>query len=311
LEAKAFLNFSPIRATKETNMNEVEKKQAEEKDVIAELITLHSRIESQLKQTLPDIIRSGELLTQQKKKIGHGNFTRWINDNLPYSDRTARNWMRVYRKRDTFKTETVSSVTSAYQLLTEHKAPKPPMPVTDLLGRECEYNEETRRAIFDSDVEWFVYEFPLDMPVKSDEELYQDLAKRFAWREEKHGIPNTLSREVYESIKFSALKEIEHQVERFEKQMEEFAVLGDNDDPAKKWIDEQRSKDLRLRWAYMEFIGLLAQMDKLTIQGQKAAGPLIEHYREMWVSEDENKKAMRDGKRAEFQGLASNETING
>ena len=291
-------------------MNEVEKKQAEEKDVIAELIVLNSRIESQLKQTLPDIIRSGELLTQQKEKIGHGKFTQWINDNLPYSDRTARNWMRVYRKRDIFKTETVSDLTSAYQLLIEHKpVSSKPLIVTDLLGRECEYNEEARHGIFDSDVEWFVFQGPLDMPARSDEELYQDLAERFAWREEKHGIPNTLSRDVYESIKFSALKEIEHQVEKFEKYMEGFSGFGDNDDSAKKWADEQRTKDLRLRWAYMMFWNLIwicakerrrayEEDDECQVKGEewddnptrKVAGPLIDHYREMWASNDENRK---------------------
>ena len=165
-KAEAFLNFSPIRATKETNMNEVEKKQAEEKDVIAELIVLHSRIESHLRQTVPDIIRSGELLTQQKEKVGHGKFIQWISDNLPYSDRTARNWMRIYRKRDTFKTETVSGLTSAYRVLVEHKPiSSKPLILTDLLGRECEYNEKTRHGIFDSDVEWFVYQCPLDTPL--------------------------------------------------------------------------------------------------------------------------------------------------
>ena len=116
---------------------------------------------------------------------------------------------------------------------------------------------------------------------QSDEELYQGLKERFEYREEKHRVPNTFSRETYENIKFSALREIEHRVEKFEKQREEFFQFGGNDDSAKEWANEQKRKDLRQRWAYMMFMRLLWQMDKLTTEGQKVAGNLIWHYRDV------------------------------
>ena len=43
-----------------------------------------------------------------------------MNDNLPFTDRTARNYMRMYHERDRLKTETVSDLTGAYKLI-EHK----------------------------------------------------------------------------------------------------------------------------------------------------------------------------------------------
>jgi hypothetical protein len=86
-----------------------------------EIRVLHGEILGSFKTSLVKAIRIGELLTEQKDSLEHGDFIPWVEKNLPFSDRTARNYMRLYRERDRLKTESVSDLTSAYFLLTEPK----------------------------------------------------------------------------------------------------------------------------------------------------------------------------------------------
>jgi hypothetical protein len=92
-------------------MNQLQKPRAEE------ITRLHNEIISNLRQSLDSAIRIGQLLIEQKDDLKHGQWGLWIQDNLPFTDRTARNYMRVYRERDRLKTETVSDLQSAYKLL--------------------------------------------------------------------------------------------------------------------------------------------------------------------------------------------------
>jgi hypothetical protein len=91
------------------------------KTVISEIVTLHNEIAGHLNMSLSKAIRIGELLQGQKDSLKHGEFIPWLSKNIPFTDRTARNYMRLYQERDRLKTETVSDLTSAYKLLTEHK----------------------------------------------------------------------------------------------------------------------------------------------------------------------------------------------
>lgn len=74
-----------------------------------------------MRQSLDKAIRIGQLLTEQKDTLKHGEFTPWLEANIPFTDRTARNYMRLYRERDRIKTESVSDLTGAYALLTDHR----------------------------------------------------------------------------------------------------------------------------------------------------------------------------------------------
>ena len=88
-----------------------------QKSTIKEIISLHNEISGYLKMSLEKAIRIGELLVEQKESLKHGKFTPWIKDNLPFTDRTARNYMRLYKEKDRLKTERVSDLTTAYGLL--------------------------------------------------------------------------------------------------------------------------------------------------------------------------------------------------
>jgi hypothetical protein len=86
-----------------------------------EITALHEEIAGHLRTSLEKAIRIGQLLCEQKSSLKHGEFGEWIKVSLPFTDRTARNYMRLYECRDQLKTETVSdlSLTQGYRLLTD------------------------------------------------------------------------------------------------------------------------------------------------------------------------------------------------
>ena len=86
-----------------------------------QIIKLHEQVQANLKRTLEDAIRIGELLNLKKQELGHGNFGDWIKSSLPFTDRTARNYIKVYSKQNELKMESVSDLQGAYKLL---KAPQ-------------------------------------------------------------------------------------------------------------------------------------------------------------------------------------------
>jgi hypothetical protein len=66
---------------------------------------------------LQKAIRIGELLTIQKRNLGHGKFTPWIKENLPFTSRTAQNYRNIYLHREKLKSENVSGLAKAYDIL--------------------------------------------------------------------------------------------------------------------------------------------------------------------------------------------------
>lgn len=85
---------------------------------IQEIASLHVELVGMARQTLPMAIRIGQLLHEQKEALPHGQFTAWIEACLPFTPRTARNYMRVFEHRERLKTESVSVLTDAYRVLT-------------------------------------------------------------------------------------------------------------------------------------------------------------------------------------------------
>jgi hypothetical protein len=72
---------------------------------------------------LDKAIRIGALLAEQKASLKHGEFIPWIKANLPFTERTAQNYMRLYDRREQLKNESVSYLNEAYRLLTAPKTP--------------------------------------------------------------------------------------------------------------------------------------------------------------------------------------------
>jgi hypothetical protein len=82
-----------------------------------EIVTLHQEIVGSLKSSLEKAIRIGDLLLKQKEELQHGQFISWVDEHLPFTVRTAQNYMRLFRNKALVKNETVSHLTGAYNLL--------------------------------------------------------------------------------------------------------------------------------------------------------------------------------------------------
>jgi hypothetical protein len=96
-------------------------------DPVAKKInSLHADICHAGRTTIKNAIKIGELLTKQKDKAGHGNWLRWVEDNLSFSARTASNYVRIFERRDELKSETLSDLTAAYKLLGMLAEPEQP-----------------------------------------------------------------------------------------------------------------------------------------------------------------------------------------
>jgi hypothetical protein len=74
---------------------------------------LHQGLTVLLHQGIEKAIEIGELLTLKKAELKHGEFGAWIKDNLVFTDRSARNYMRLYDNRD--KVLEAGNISEAYK----------------------------------------------------------------------------------------------------------------------------------------------------------------------------------------------------
>ncbi len=68
--------------------------------------------------TLDKAIRIGELLQEQKAGLKHGEWLPWVKENLPFSERLARDYMRFYNKREELKTAKIADLDDARKYIT-------------------------------------------------------------------------------------------------------------------------------------------------------------------------------------------------
>lgn len=87
-------------------------------DNAAAIADLHWQIVSNARKSLELAMQIGELLQLQKQRLQHGQWGNWIRAKLPFTQRTANNYVRLHRIRDHIKLENVSNLTEAYDLLT-------------------------------------------------------------------------------------------------------------------------------------------------------------------------------------------------
>ncbi len=79
-----------------------------------EIVGLHLSIEASLRRSVQDAIRLGELLSEQKAALPHGDFLPWIERELPFNERTAQRYMLLHRYKT--KCDTLSDLQTAYQV---------------------------------------------------------------------------------------------------------------------------------------------------------------------------------------------------
>lgn len=80
---------------------------------------LHDSLMGQLKRTIETAIEIGQLLTEKKAELKHGEFGQWIQDNLVFTDRTAQRYIKLFENKE--KVLQAGNVTEAYKMLGEGK----------------------------------------------------------------------------------------------------------------------------------------------------------------------------------------------
>lgn len=93
--------------------------------LVSEIVALHGEILSSARTCLTNAIRIGELLTQEKAGVRHGEWLRWIKGNVPFGERSAQNYMRLYHQRELLKCATVADLAEAYRVLGQIIEPGP------------------------------------------------------------------------------------------------------------------------------------------------------------------------------------------
>ncbi len=109
------------------------------------IIKLHENITKYQKLSLDNAIEAGRLLFEAKERIKHGLFGQWMYENLPFCDRTAQNYMKLYKYRDVLKKEKVSSLTDAYFSLKGEATPTEIVDATDDLNTKPSWGIEVAK----------------------------------------------------------------------------------------------------------------------------------------------------------------------
>ena len=93
---------------------------------VSEIVALHGEILTAARTSLDKAIRIGELLAGIKSELAHGHWLPWLKSNVPFAERTARNYMRCHTERDRLKSASVADLGDAYQLLAQPQATERP-----------------------------------------------------------------------------------------------------------------------------------------------------------------------------------------
>jgi DNA modification methylase len=78
--------------------------------VVDTITTLHNEFQKGYSRTLEVAVQIGTLLYDKRKELKHGQWLPWAKKNLPFSDRTARNYIQIFQHADRLKLEKVSNI---------------------------------------------------------------------------------------------------------------------------------------------------------------------------------------------------------
>ena len=84
---------------------------------VMEIRRLHSEIVEAGRTMIDKAIQIGELLTEEKSKLEHGEWLTWLEEHIPFTRATAANYIRLYDRQDEFKCKTDLHLGAAYRLL--------------------------------------------------------------------------------------------------------------------------------------------------------------------------------------------------
>jgi hypothetical protein len=144
-----------------------------------------------MKQALNYALEAGELLIQQKEQIGHGNFLVWLKANVPFSDRTARRYIRLCEYSD--KLASVSDLQEAYRQVETLEAQEK--------KRKEQENKEKILAFKKTGEKPSTWDRSTDYQLKKqdDEEAYQR-RKEEAFKPKEYSNPRITQEEINEAL---------------------------------------------------------------------------------------------------------------
>lgn len=88
-------------------------------NLVQEINRLHSELCGMARTSLEKAIRIGELLTEQKAQLKHGEWLPWVRENIEFSQQTASNYVRLFQNREKLPSVGNLELTEAYRLLSQ------------------------------------------------------------------------------------------------------------------------------------------------------------------------------------------------
>lgn len=108
-------------------------------DLAVEINTENENLRGHVKNSFESALRLGELLTQAKNLVEHGEWTQWIENNCTVSLYQSRAYMRLYEGREKLGIENgvgpVLSINGALRLLTADSNEDEPNFINAILGK--------------------------------------------------------------------------------------------------------------------------------------------------------------------------------
>jgi DUF3102 family protein len=92
------------------------------RDEARQIVKLHDEILTAARSALTTAIRAGEILWSIKEKLEHGNWLPWLKASVPFSERTARNYVACYKRQDELNRQAIAGLTEAYYWLCDSAA---------------------------------------------------------------------------------------------------------------------------------------------------------------------------------------------
>jgi len=107
----------------------------------AELNAAWGRFEEYGRKRLAQAQTIGAMLSEQKRKVGHGHWEKWVKENCPFGTERAADFIRVYLHRDELKSGHLAGFEEALRYLTEKSKARRLTGVTGLPIGPCTAEE--------------------------------------------------------------------------------------------------------------------------------------------------------------------------
>jgi len=78
-------------------------------ELVARIKEAHAELRASMRHIVIRAIAIGEDLNLAKKKVGHGNFLKYVSENCEMSDKTAERYMHLAENKEKLKTELAAS----------------------------------------------------------------------------------------------------------------------------------------------------------------------------------------------------------